>query len=76
MLSDVSIRQLMIWDDFTYSSIQCQVEISLRQTGSKFPITQLGLGFWNLGIEDCILFVIWWLLFVIFACLNDSLDSH
>jgi len=26
MLSDVSIRQLMIWQDFTYSSIQCQVE--------------------------------------------------
>ncbi len=26
MLSDVSIRQLMIWQDFNYSSIQCQVE--------------------------------------------------
>jgi len=26
MLPDVSIRQLMIWQDFKYSSIQCQVE--------------------------------------------------
>jgi len=26
MLSDVSIRQLMIWQIFNYSSIQCQVE--------------------------------------------------
>jgi len=29
----VSIRQLMIWQDFNYSGIQCQVEICLRQTG-------------------------------------------
>jgi len=26
MLSDVSIRQVIIWQDFIYSSIQCQVE--------------------------------------------------
>ncbi len=26
LLPDVSIRQLMIWQDFNYSSIQCQVE--------------------------------------------------
>jgi len=26
MLSDVSIRQLMIWQDFNYSGIQFQVE--------------------------------------------------
>jgi len=26
MLPDVSIRQLMIWQDFNYSGTQCQVE--------------------------------------------------
>ena len=26
MLSDVFIRQFMIWQDYNYSGIQCQVE--------------------------------------------------